>query len=200
MLARRREHGSTYLGSVPHSWMRPLKQDGEDRMKAATERVKRELGVAVAEERQRWSRAAKCRRKDIGERPAEGVRVGQDIFAAMVEQKTSTVMIWNSAAPPLERRVAARPADVWSVQVTADAETLSSTGGRGACEEEENDVADAESASATSFSSSPQAPLPHVELRVFSGSDPGLNGRGPATVADAVAVEALEQNGGDVLT
>lgn len=84
--ARRSKQGKACPCLVPDSRIGPFKQDGKDCMEVATVRVTRKIDVAAAEERQRWSRAAKAREKNAVMRRAGCLPAGQDKLGARVDQ------------------------------------------------------------------------------------------------------------------
>lgn len=134
------------------------------------------MDFAVPEERRRWIQAAKSAKskgKDIDERQAESVSVGQGKVVAGVNQETSVVVIEDSVARSSKRRAAAGRADVWSVQVAGDVQSQSSMGSGGVLREDAIEVAKAAH---------------------------GLCGQRPATVANAVDVADPEHAGDEVMT
>lgn len=90
-------------------------------MAAAMERAKSEADYAVAKERRGRNCAAKARRKDVNERPANDAPVAGKHVTARSDQKTSGVVIEDSVVPDWKVATGATHADVRSVQVTGGA-------------------------------------------------------------------------------
>lgn len=115
-------------------------------MKAATDRMQREMDLAAAEKRQRWDRAAEAKKKMANVRTSENVsfarkNVTQKAVAAKSRQEGSFVVTGNSVAPAPEVAAGATLVDVRSAQVTGDVRCQRSTSGAGAHPEEEDEVA-----------------------------------------------------------
>lgn len=53
----------TCSGSVTHGQIKPVKLEGEDQLRAVTEKVQRETALAAAKQRCMWDRASKARTK-----------------------------------------------------------------------------------------------------------------------------------------
>lgn len=141
------------------------------------DRVQKETYVSVAEKRRGWNRAARARKKGangMATYNALGARknVARDTVAVRSKQVGSAEVIESNLAPNSEAAAGATPADVRSVQVTGDVKSQQRKGGNGAHQEEEDE--DTEDA-------------------------PGLGGQGPATVAEAVAMDAPMQASDDVV-
>lgn len=84
----------------------------------------------------------KIKGKNLGEWPPEGMPVVKDNVTARVGQEALGVVIEESVAPSSEKRAAARPADVYSVQMPGDVQGKRSTGGGGALRGEEIEFAE----------------------------------------------------------
>lgn len=75
---RRSKQGKTCPGSMPFCRMRPAKLEDVDRMRAARESVQRETAPAAVEERRRWNRGSKAKKKRANARSGENVPVAQE--------------------------------------------------------------------------------------------------------------------------
>lgn len=130
--SRRKKLEKTCPGAVPHGQMGPVTSNGEDCMQDAMKRVQREATYAAAEERDRWDRAAKARKKRAELRSDRNVtgafeNVTQEADAVMSGQEGLVVAIKYSVAPASKAAAGAMPADVRSMPVTGDVVSQRST-------------------------------------------------------------------------
>lgn len=135
--------------------------------------VKWETDRSVSEQRRRWNRSVKAKRRGDEESSTDGSRMQRDDVIIGISQKMSAVVIEDSVAALFAVNVGAPVAEARSVQIIGDVGSQRSTGG-GQVRQEEEGRKDVE-----------VEPVP-VEQDY-------------ATLADTGCVSAPEQVGGDVL-
>lgn len=115
-------------------------------MRAATERAEKQTPLVAAEERCRWVRAPKVRKKKANANSGEILPVArenitQEPVAARSGQEGSNAVTDASVAPALEAAASAMPADVRLVQVSGDVGSQRSSRSTGTHQEGEDEVA-----------------------------------------------------------
>lgn len=116
--------------------MSSLKLKENNRMAAATERVKNKTDYAVAKERRKKNGATKTKTKGLSERPDYGVPIARENISSRGDQESMVVVIEDGVAAASEIVATAVSADARSVQITGYVESQRSRGGRGARQEE----------------------------------------------------------------